>query len=1403
MDFGSFIRQDISGIRKDILPLSGFGILSHALADEIAARNQAAEGYFYTTNMEFLDEEKPEQQPELPPVSHVTETVKMDMTLLFKIVQQSENQKQGLPGSTQRMLNRVRTILQVKAPNGPRPSSQPVRQSMGSLTEQPAAPGSIRQSAAFPQAEAQGFRPRPVRVMPVSQMTRQMLVPQSAQLPEKQAGKVLSRLDLPKSGQQMRATRYQVRPGRMKNSLRDPTAHMAVEKMQVPSRQTTRASDHAMLFSDVLHRAQESGLTFAARPGQGGVLSSAQTRAAYTTQVLRQAKAEKAAMQQAVPVWQRSRSDESATELLRTTSEAAKKANSKDTKIPEKTPNAESMPSRENASENRASATPKKGTMSGIPSQPTELGGTVPVVELDALPGAESASAQIENIPAMNGDRAFAQQNPDSVLSAMSGLRYPEADLHFAQKDITLPQTETAGTAAQPPTAEMLRAMQEVGAEALADSMEVMLKEAVQKNTTPDSRTEDISQTVARTAENDLEKTSRHGASLRETSDEKAKAKSQKNTAVQGETNPDSLKKKSVQDENALHFRKTGTSIAKAEQRSRAAIEKSAGRPQGIEETQLLGKIPEQQDEAAPLQRAFSAEDADYLEMTKKGIPPLRSSDAFAKMPDNGAGMYASRYPEAELNFVQESSESERAEMPVPTAQTANAGSRAVEQAGTLARSTAAALDDILKEAVPLVTSLARQEALRRDKTGTEGTKTAKQGILQFSQQSIPHAEMFQVENKTEVNAGTPGTDEETMAPHSPASETTTALQGPVQPERESKQSPIQAESIPDAFQEAAEESVAALKGDDSFAKVPNSGAATMAAPRYPETSLRFVQEETAPEKDNMFDVSGVSLAHPVAETLRAAQEAGAKALAESVSAAQKETVSLVRAEVTAALAQKAQAKRQSDEVRKTVKEAIQKSASAAVQKQEHPINRSVPKTPETEVGLQGAADSLSGNAVGHQSHTAAKKTSQGIQSAGEYHSPRNTRGSGPENASDKMKKPVPLTASGAGDENAEQGITESGEDRLLPLGGEHSLPGQTDGLTQAMEYFWQKDGYGKVPLEYRSDETSTETQEMPNGLQAASLNAQRARAAERSTGQTETSLLWLGEKVAANAARELSRMKSTLPQQAGQAGQPHPAGATAHAAGQMRPSQPIHTATHPMSLPELARWKPGGQTASAQMVSPVDMPELMYQTGASEEGTPASMQRMSGTGPELSGKGRTENNRTSSENSVTVSPMANFTGLGGVRFSGSTPMAGSSPMEAQQVYPALSMEYSSPMSRMEQQLQNAVEQQMSAASRPMGMQTEAGQYMAGKASPGSMKTLDQMSPPPVNEQVVWQNPYMRSAPSEMTLRSKKKEVPQQSQPAPRPQQMRVSDAEIHRMADQVFRIVKDKIRQERRKMGL
>ena len=370
------------------------------------------------------------------------------------------------------------------------------------------------------------------------------------------------------------------------------------------------------------------------------------------------------------------------------------------------------------------------------------------------------------------------------------------------------------------------------------------------------------------------------------------------------------------------------------------------------------------------------------------------------------------------------------------------------------------------------------------------------------------------------------------------------------------------------------------------------------------------------------------------------------------------------------------------------------------------------------------------------------------------------------------MKEPAPLTTSGAGEKNVEPGLTRTGENRLLPLSGEHTLPEQADGLMQVMEYFQQKSGYGKVSLEYRSDETIAEVPGMWNGLQTASPGAQRAQTAQKAAEQAaEASLLWLGETVATNTARELSRMQSTLPQDiqlhpAGTEQHPLRTGAAAHTAGQMnamagapvesmtavtpmrqmRPSQPIHTATHPMDLPELARWKPGGQTAQAQMVSPVDMPELMYQTGAPEAGVVASMRRMPGTGPEPSGINRTGND-SASVGMAAASPMANFTGLGGVRFSGSAPLAGSSLMEAQQAYPALSMEYSSPMSRIEQQLQNAVEQQMSAASRPMGMQTEASQYMAGKASPDSMKTLDQMSPPPVSEQVVWQNPYMRSAP--------------------------------------------------------
>lgn len=140
--------------------------------------------------------------------------------------------------------------------------------------------------------------------------------------------------------------------------------------------------------------------------------------------------------------------------------------------------------------------------------------------------------------------------------------------------------------------------------------------------------------------------------------------------------------------------------------------------------------------------------------------------------------------------------------------------------------------------------------------------------------------------------------------------------------------------------------------------------------------------------------------------------------------------------------------------------------------------------------------------------------------------------------------------------------------------------------------------------------------------------------------------------------------------------------------------------------------------------------------------------------------------------------------------------------LEGQRVYPVLSMEYSSPLDRMEEQIQTAVARQMELSARPIGTQTGAGQYMAAKASPGGIKTLDQMSPPPASGQMVWQNPYLRAAPSEMTYRQKK-QPPEQPVSAPRPQPLRVSDAELRRMADQVYRMVKDAIRQERRKMGL
>ena len=85
---------------------------------------------------------------------------------------------------------------------------------------------------------------------------------------------------------------------------------------------------------------------------------------------------------------------------------------------------------------------------------------------------------------------------------------------------------------------------------------------------------------------------------------------------------------------------------------------------------------------------------------------------------------------------------------------------------------------------------------------------------------------------------------------------------------------------------------------------------------------------------------------------------------------------------------------------------------------------------------------------------------------------------------------------------------------------------------------------------------------------------------------------------------------------------------------------------------------------------------------------------------------------------------------------------------------------------------------------------------------PETMQTLDLMTQPQIQaQQVVWENPYMRSAPAEMTHHQKNnpqnQQRTQQSQP-----QIRMSDAEIRRAADKVFKLVQEKIVTERRRIG-
>ena len=142
--------------------------------------------------------------------------------------------------------------------------------------------------------------------------------------------------------------------------------------------------------------------------------------------------------------------------------------------------------------------------------------------------------------------------------------------------------------------------------------------------------------------------------------------------------------------------------------------------------------------------------------------------------------------------------------------------------------------------------------------------------------------------------------------------------------------------------------------------------------------------------------------------------------------------------------------------------------------------------------------------------------------------------------------------------------------------------------------------------------------------------------------------------------------------------------------------------------------------------------------------------------------------------------------------------------LEALNAYPVLSMEYGGPLVAMARELRQTAQRELgrSGAAREMGMHIPAAKALEEKGTPETMQTLDLMTQPQIQEhQVVWQNPYMRSAPMEMTHHQKNnpqnQQRIQQSQP-----QVRMSDAEIRRAADKVFKLVQEKIIKERRRIG-
>ena len=145
----------------------------------------------------------------------------------------------------------------------------------------------------------------------------------------------------------------------------------------------------------------------------------------------------------------------------------------------------------------------------------------------------------------------------------------------------------------------------------------------------------------------------------------------------------------------------------------------------------------------------------------------------------------------------------------------------------------------------------------------------------------------------------------------------------------------------------------------------------------------------------------------------------------------------------------------------------------------------------------------------------------------------------------------------------------------------------------------------------------------------------------------------------------------------------------------------------------------------------------------------------------------------------------------------------GAAALEEMSAYPVLSMEYGGPLVAMAKELRQTAARELgkTGIAREMGVQSAAAKAMEEKGSPESMQTLELVTKPQLQEQVVWQNPYMRSGPTEITHHQKNAQKNAQQQQRQQPQ-TRMSDAEIRRTADKVFKLVQEKIIAERRRIG-